>query len=419
MNNYLKPLIGKLASFAKTRMGFSHPPRLFLKNDLKNSKKPLGRTAFYDPNDQSITLFITARHPKDILRSFAHELVHHTQNLRGDLDPEKVGPMGPNYAQDNKHMRKMETQAYLIGNMCFRDFEDGLDYEDKKLYKLAESKFLKENKTMTTKITKEYLKETIEKILAQRMSENRGVTIQLSQAEKQQVSEKGEKHGLASAKIELRKIITKKMKARGAPISGSDLSNKVEKFFDSANASINISTKNFKKTDNTGTVAPALSKESVNVDIEKSELEENEELEEKRGKKKSGLNNPKKADLNKDGKLSKYEKRRGKAIEKAMAAEQVKNFLQEGVIKNSVNFPTIKLSRSSNYRLILIHQDEPGMLGKITNEIAKEKLNISDMINKSRNNIAVTLIDTSEKPSDDLINAIRQIPSLVSARLCN
>ena len=101
-----------------------------------------------------------------------------------------------------------------------------------------------------------------------------------------------------------------------------------------------------------------------------------------------------------------------------MAAEQVKNFLQEGVIKNSVNFPTINLSKSSNYRLILIHQDEPGMLGKITNEIAKEKLNISDMINKSRNNIAVTLIDTSDKPSDDLINAIRQIPSLVSARLC-
>ena len=101
-----------------------------------------------------------------------------------------------------------------------------------------------------------------------------------------------------------------------------------------------------------------------------------------------------------------------------MAAEQVKNFLQEGVIKNSVNFPTIKLSKSSNNRLILIHPDEPGMLGKITNKIAKEKLNISDMINKSRNNIAVTLIDTSEKPSDDLINAIRQIPSLVSARLC-
>ena len=101
-----------------------------------------------------------------------------------------------------------------------------------------------------------------------------------------------------------------------------------------------------------------------------------------------------------------------------MAAEQVKNFLYEGVIKNSVNFPTIKLGKSSNYRLILIHRDEPGMLGKITNKIAKEKINISDMINKSRNNIAVTLIDTSEKPSENLINAISQIPSLVSARLC-
>jgi hypothetical protein len=319
MNNYLKPLIGKLASFAKTRMGFSHPPRLFLKNDLKNSKKPLGRTAFYDPNDQSITLFITARHPKDILRSFAHELVHHTQNLRGDLDPEKVGPMGPNYAQDNKHMRKMETQAYLIGNMCFRDFEDGLDYEDKKLYKLAESKFLKENKTMTTKITKEYLKETIEKILEQRISEKTGQQttagpsgeIYLSADEKARVQKIGDEQGEGAARRALRKIAMSRNDGKRIDAETMVVNDLMKK----------LNTSTFKKEK--GTAVAPVKKESVNVDIEKSELEENEELEEKRGKKKSGLNNPKKADLNKDGKLSKYEKRRGKAIEKAMAAEQV------------------------------------------------------------------------------------------------
>ena len=165
MNNDLKPLIGKLTIFAKNRMGFSHPPKLFLKKDVANSHKMLGRTAHYDPQQQAITLYVSGRHPKDILRSYAHELVHHLQNLRGDLNPEKMGAMGNNYAQDNDHMRNMEKEAYLKGNMCFRDFEDGLEDEDRKMYKLAESKFIKENKTMTKKLTNESLKEMIEQIL--------------------------------------------------------------------------------------------------------------------------------------------------------------------------------------------------------------------------------------------------------------
>jgi len=165
MNDDLKPLIGKLTVFAKDRMGFSHPPKLFLKQDSANSQKILGRTAHYDPQNQTVTLYVLDRHPKDILRSYAHELVHHLQNLRGDLDPKKMGSMGDGYAQENDHMRNMEKEAYLQGNMCFRDFEDGLEDEDKKRYKLAESKFKKENKTMTTKITKDFLKEMIEKIL--------------------------------------------------------------------------------------------------------------------------------------------------------------------------------------------------------------------------------------------------------------
>ena len=156
-----------MASFAKKRMGFQHPPRLFLKQDLENGNKALGRTAYYDPQEQSVTLYITARHPKDILRSFSHELVHHTQNLRGDLSPEKIGMMTKNYAQDNDHMRNMEKEAYLQGNMCFRDWEDTIEDKDKILIKLAESKFLKENKTMTTKITKQFLEEEIKRVLEQ------------------------------------------------------------------------------------------------------------------------------------------------------------------------------------------------------------------------------------------------------------
>lgn len=165
MIEQLKPLLGKLASFSQQRMGFKNPPRLFLRNDSDNSQRALGKTAFYDPNQKSVTLFVHGRHPKDILRSFAHELVHHCQNERGDLSPDKMTSQGSNYAQECPHMRKMEQEAYLEGNMCFRDWEDTIEDKDLILIKLAESRFLKENKTMTTKITKEFLKETIRKIL--------------------------------------------------------------------------------------------------------------------------------------------------------------------------------------------------------------------------------------------------------------
>jgi len=138
----LKPLIGKLTIFAKDRMGFKNPPRLFLKKDTENSQKMLGPTAYYDPQEKAITLFVHNRHPKDILRSYAHELVHHTQNLRGDLSPEKCGEMGTGYAQKNKHMREMEREAFEEGNMCFRDWEDTLNNKDNYIIiKIAESKF--------------------------------------------------------------------------------------------------------------------------------------------------------------------------------------------------------------------------------------------------------------------------------------
>jgi hypothetical protein len=120
----LMPLIKQFMPFAQERMGFKEPPRLFLKGDANNASNPLGRTAFYDPAERAVTVYITSRHPKDILRSISHELVHHTQNCNGDFSD--AGEMGEGYAQKNPHMREMERQAYEIGNMCFRDWEDSI-----------------------------------------------------------------------------------------------------------------------------------------------------------------------------------------------------------------------------------------------------------------------------------------------------
>ena len=110
--------------FAQKRMGFNKPARVLFKDDPENASNPLGKTAYYDPESMSITLYTTNRHPKDIMRSLSHELVHHTQNCNGEFD--HVGEMGEGYAQNDKHLREMERQAYEQGNLCFRDWEDSI-----------------------------------------------------------------------------------------------------------------------------------------------------------------------------------------------------------------------------------------------------------------------------------------------------
>jgi len=121
-----------LGQFAQERMGFRKPPTLNLTSDNKNASKALGRTAYYDPQGMSVTIYTDGRHTKDILRSLAHELVHHTQNENGMLNDS--GYHGQGYAQKNKNLRKSEEEAYLKGNMCFRDWEDGLKQDKPTIY---------------------------------------------------------------------------------------------------------------------------------------------------------------------------------------------------------------------------------------------------------------------------------------------
>ena len=118
----LKEALIEIYKRAKETYQFENDPKLILRQDKENAENLLGKTAYYNPSDISIVLFITNRHPKDICRSFSHELVHHHQNERGDL--EMGDSSSPTYAQDDKHMRKMEMEAYLKGNMLFRDWED-------------------------------------------------------------------------------------------------------------------------------------------------------------------------------------------------------------------------------------------------------------------------------------------------------
>lgn len=112
--------------FAQKRLGFNKPPCIYFDSDVENSKKVLGKTGYYNPETHEVVIYIDNRHPKDVLRSLSHELVHHSQNCRGDLNPEIAGGTEPGYAQNNPHMRKMESEAYEKGNLCMRDWEDSV-----------------------------------------------------------------------------------------------------------------------------------------------------------------------------------------------------------------------------------------------------------------------------------------------------
>ena len=137
----LDHLINSLMGFAQKRLGFENPPSLFLDSDNNNASLPLGKTAFYNPESFEIHVFVDSRHPKDILRSIAHELVHHTQNEQGFLDTSSCGHAsgcGPDtdagYAQQDPQLRKAESDAYERGNMCFRDWEDGYKQKQPTIY---------------------------------------------------------------------------------------------------------------------------------------------------------------------------------------------------------------------------------------------------------------------------------------------
>ena len=110
--------------FAQKQLGFKRPPKLFFVNDKQNAGDVLGKTAYYEPETETIKVYVTNRHPKDVLRSFSHELVHHAQNCRGDFDNDTVTEEG--YAQSDPHLREMEREAYERGNMIVRDYCDGL-----------------------------------------------------------------------------------------------------------------------------------------------------------------------------------------------------------------------------------------------------------------------------------------------------
>lgn len=99
-----------------------------------------------------------------------------------------------------------------------------------------------------------------------------------------------------------------------------------------------------------------------------------------------------------------------------MAADQLRDFLEHGNIRNSVNFPAMRLDAAEGHRLAVINRNVPGMIGQITSTLATHRINVIDMLNRSRDDLAYNLLDCSEPPSTALLEEIDAIDSVISVR---
>lgn len=99
-----------------------------------------------------------------------------------------------------------------------------------------------------------------------------------------------------------------------------------------------------------------------------------------------------------------------------MVVEQVRDFLENGNIRNSVNFPEILMPRNTGHRLAIANENVPNMLGQISTCLAESGLNILDMLNKSRGEIAYTLVDVDSQVHGDCINRVTAIDGVLKAR---
>ena len=101
-----------------------------------------------------------------------------------------------------------------------------------------------------------------------------------------------------------------------------------------------------------------------------------------------------------------------------MACSQLSDFLKSGKIVNSVNFPNINSEKFGKHRLFITNKNEPGIISKIAECLAADKINISEFVNKSRGDLACNIIDSDDEISIDVVLKLEKITGVSKARLC-
>ena len=121
------PYMGSILEYMLDQgMNITPLPEVKIKKDLVEAADFFGRTAYYDPNNKEIVLYTQGRHPKDVMRSFTHEMIHHIQNLEG-----RLSEINTSDTNADENLLELEKEAYLNGNITFRNWEDKVKKENK------------------------------------------------------------------------------------------------------------------------------------------------------------------------------------------------------------------------------------------------------------------------------------------------
>ena len=102
-----------------------------------------------------------------------------------------------------------------------------------------------------------------------------------------------------------------------------------------------------------------------------------------------------------------------------MAARQIRDYLEFGQIRNSVNLPEVLLGRAEGVRVLVIHENEPGLISALSSAVGARKININNMISKSRGNNAVTVLEISQMPDQKLLNELNALNGVLRVRTFN
>jgi hypothetical protein len=144
--NYTPYIASILEYMLEEKMNIIPLPEVKIRYDEDQANDFFGKTAYYDPNNKEVILYVMNRHPKDVCRSFSHEMIHHIQNMEGRLE----GLAGTTNTNEDDYLQEIEKEAYLKGNITFRNWEDGLKNNNKEV--MAEGKYDKLSNTVSSDI---------------------------------------------------------------------------------------------------------------------------------------------------------------------------------------------------------------------------------------------------------------------------
>jgi len=124
--NEISELLGSFYPFAKERMGFDKDPEVCFESDPENAQYALGKTAYYNPEDMTITIYVDGRHPKDIMRSLSHELVHHNKiamdsSIRDTRQKKATPKMTITFVKWKRKLILRAICVFVIGKMDIKN----------------------------------------------------------------------------------------------------------------------------------------------------------------------------------------------------------------------------------------------------------------------------------------------------------